>query len=91
MSSQNKSVLDDVPVRDEAFPFRGNVVPVGVTECQSEALEPLVIVGSCPYCGAPIYGKKVLPSVNDVPPMRYSCRCWRREARPTLESTAESK
>ena len=89
MSSQDKSVLDDVPVQNEAFPLRGNVVPVGGTTGLESA--PLAIVGSCPYCGAPIYGKKVLPSANDVPPVRYSCRCWRREARPTLENTAESK
>jgi len=34
--------------------------------------KPLEIVGHCPHCGAPIYGKKQL---EGEPEIRYACEC----------------
>jgi len=35
-------------------------------------ISPLEIVGHCPHCGAPIYGRQQLVG---EPEIRYSCEC----------------
>ena len=73
MENQSKSVLDGITVSDKAFPLGHH--PVSQSVMGTEALE---VVGTCPYCGAPIYGKKVVPS-DQNPIVKYSCVCWRRQ------------
>lgn len=58
----SKSVLDGVKVEDKAFPlFKGD-------------LPNLVVVGHCPTCGNPIYGK-VTVARGEVPVTQRSCDC----------------
>lgn len=62
MIKKSKSVLDGVPVNDDKF---------------KEAFAPkpplMGIVGTCPKCGAPVYGHSL--TADDKPPVRYSCDC----------------
>jgi hypothetical protein len=49
--------------------------PVGGTGVVRPDDHQLVVVSSCPSCGAPVYGKqKVSVSVGDVL-VKYSCDC----------------
>lgn len=71
----SKSVLDNVPVKDKAFPLKKS----------STFLE---IVSTCPHCGSPVYGQKMVPA--DVQPeVLHSCKC--NEKRLTFEETVVTK
>ncbi len=69
---ENKSVLDNVPVDDKAFPLR---------EPYQGKKPNKPKMGQCPSCGAPIYGD---PSVaaGDKPEVIYSCDCKEKMFRP---------
>lgn len=68
-----KSILDNVPVDDKAFPLR-----------KPSPQEPLVVVGQCPTCSNPIYGKESITSGED-PSVRRTCKCqeWLGKRRTT--------
>ena len=67
MKAKAKSLLDDVPVDDKAFPLNKSKL--------LESYPSLDIVGTCPKCGAPIYGmKRILSNVED-PSIKYTCEC----------------
>jgi hypothetical protein len=67
-----KSVLDNVPVSDKAFPLSQH----GGAPPESKA-ERLPIAGHCPHCGAPIYALHAL-GAEETPATRYSCECRNR-------------
>ena len=46
------------------------------------------IVGHCPQCGAPIYGKSLIRG-NEIPESVYSCTCWRKVG--MIENVMEKK
>lgn len=57
---RGKSVLDNVPVKEDGFEkFAGKLL--------------MGIVGHCPSCGGPIYGHAV--TGEEKPSVRYSCDC----------------
>ena len=57
----------------------GAVVPL--------AVELWSVVGSCPSCGAPIYGPPAVPAGTELVAIRRSCSCayWRNTARLNKE------
>lgn len=71
---KDKSVLDGIPVEDKAFPLHK-----GGTSAAGCGKDPqLVIVGHCPQCGGPCYGKMTV-FANEKPPIVYSCNCFRKD------------
>lgn len=84
--ADSKSVLDGVPVsQDENFKkLMSTKESIG-----PHPSPPLFIVGSCPRCGAPIYGvKTTAPGV--VPPApQYTCSC--RFQHKSFTETIEKK
>lgn len=62
-----KGILDGLPVDDKTFPLKGRTGAINPTDYKK------VIVGSCPKCGAPIYGNQVM--LKEVPEVFYSCKC----------------
>ena len=82
---KNRSVLDDVPVEDKAFPLRGKREP-----CDGEAAgPPFEIVGACPRCGCPIYGKKRI-AANEPLIVHLSCTCADKP-RSTIQEVMQTK
>lgn len=71
MNSKSKSVLDNVPVEDKAFPLKKDQPHYGQAESWQPALE---VVGHCPNCGSPIYGSPRI-ALNAVPQVKHSCEC----------------
>lgn len=72
MANSNKSVLDNIPVDDKAFPLCKE------TPHEGNILKELEMISSCPSCGAPIYGlRKVIQTY--VAPVKYTCYCAGRE------------
>jgi hypothetical protein len=61
----NKSILDHVKIANKAFPR------------DKDYVGELGVVGSCPKCGSPIYGRKTLLA-TDVPEVKFSCVCSER-------------
>ena len=69
MPDQDKSVLDGLPVDNKAFPLQG------VGSCnKSPPSSHLVVLSSCPQCGAPIYGNRQV-DYGEFPVVQYSCTC----------------
>ena len=84
---KNRSVLDDVPVQDKAFPLRGKRDPGAV----AEEREPLEIVSACPRCGCPIYGKKRI-TADEPLIVHLSCDCAQAQQRsPTIQEAMQTK
>lgn len=75
-----KSILDNVPVDDKAFPLNksspGKFIPK----------KYLAIVSDCPNCGAPIYGDKQVAQ-GDSPMIQYSCSCNNKTLQDTMRAT----
>lgn len=72
----NKSVLDGIQVKEQGFPLsqsQGSFLPV---------------VSSCPQCGAPIHGKRLLHPGDD-PEVRFTCDC--RNQRKTIQDVMQTK
>ena len=69
--SEHKSILDGMRIKEEGF---YKPVPVSQTNPMLEAFAPLIVVGACPGCGSPIYGK---PSIllDENPQVRLTCSC----------------
>ena len=66
----NKSILDGMKTKEQGFPLGGTV---SNAVANNEA--PLVIVGHCPTCGNPIYGKSVMRCPSEFPVTMRSCHC----------------
>lgn len=80
----DKSVLDGIPVENEAFPLKENRIP---PKGGSSIIQPLVAVGKCPKCGAPIYGPKQIHK-NETLEVRHSCGCrFEKTIQETLRTT----
>ena len=89
------------PVRDSDFPAVDSSEPIlpfredSQSTCQRDsagAVVPLAVelwsvVGSCPSCGAPIYGPPAVPAGTELVVVRWSCvcACWRNTARLNKE------
>lgn len=58
----SKSILDNIPVKDEAFPLSKNRQVMG-------------IVGHCSKCNSPIYGKSAVAQ-DEVPEVKRTCDCF---------------
>lgn len=77
----DKSILDGIPVDDKQL----KEVLDKQREQQQElpkwiqVKEKLGIVGSCPTCGAPIYGHQVVDA-DCYPRAKYSCQCVQSRA-----------
>lgn len=63
------SILDSTNVDDKAFPLRPDAAkrPAAVTR-------PLEVVGSCPKCGSPVYGRRTVHA-EEVPVVKTTCNC----------------
>lgn len=73
----SKSVLDGIPVDNRAY------------QPHFPIHQPLLgIVGNCPKCGAPIYGKGTV--IDDDPCVKYTCPC-RLPAKTTLDDLMHTK
>lgn len=76
---QEKSILDHVQIKDEAFPLSK---PAPAEEAKSvsdpePAAKPqrwLSLVGNCPRCGGPVYGPTSVVG-NDDPTVLAYCIC----------------
>lgn len=68
----DKSVLDNIEVKDKAFPLEQQRNPPPWKNVPHKPL--LDIVGTCPRCGAPMYGKKRIIQ-GEEPETVYSCTC----------------
>ena len=80
MKTKEKSLLDNIPVEDKAFPLNSSK-PREV---------PLDVVSSCPECGAPIYGLKwILP--NDNANIKYTCDCHKDDRHKDIKDTMLTK
>ena len=79
--AQVKSLADVMGVVNKAFPSHGDYVgpPVGQTPASvGRAADLLEVVGGCPKCGAPIYGKRVIDRgvpAAEYPPVKHTCSC----------------
>ena len=78
--SKDKSVLDDVPVKesDSFSEFMNDLKKPpkgGSSTAPPKGKELLFIVGACPKCGAPIYGPKVVQVGGERPVVQHSCNC----------------
>jgi hypothetical protein len=76
MSTKGKSVLDSIPIQNHAFPLRLHApLPDSV---ESVTLLPDIaesqreVVGNCPSCGNPIYGKLIC---QGPPSLTRTCAC----------------
>lgn len=65
-ATNQKSILDGIPVEDKAFPLG--------KKPEGKALQE--VVSQCPACGAPIYGQRMTTETN--PSVTYSCFCRMR-------------
>ena len=65
--SDEKSILDSLPVDDKAFPLRQSIRPARQD-----------IVGHCPHCGSPIFGPLSIVA-GEIAQITYSCHCLRKE------------
>ncbi len=74
-----KSVLDNIPVKEEGYILKAHMQP---------ATESLCIVGKCPTCRSPFYGKTRI-KVGEVPIIVKSCSCVHSPR--TLEHTMVTK
>lgn len=63
-NQQNKSVLDNIEVKEEGFPLQAPAKS-----------EPNAVVSSCPACGAPIYGPRQVVADQATIPLVFSCDC----------------
>lgn len=46
----------------------------------------LEIVGSCPMCGSPVYGKRTL-FAGETPQVQHSCNClWNKTVRGMMQT-----
>ncbi len=70
---KSKSLLDGVEVADNAFPLSENVHRPGRTAKDLFPVQ-LQVVGSCPTCGAPIYGRQYVP-LDGPAPVQHTCDC----------------
>lgn len=68
-----KSILDNRPVDDKAFPLQGGTSATGYGNSNL-----LPIVGHCPQCGAPVYGK-ICVTKEEEATAKYSCKCFRKD------------
>jgi len=66
--NKEKSILDNVKVKDSAFPL-GETKEMPKRNCN----DSLGIVSNCSKCGAPIYGEAY--SQRESPLVRFSCEC----------------
>lgn len=79
----SKSILDNVPVKNDAFPLnKEKVIPIRSRE--------LKIVGHCSHCGNPIYGPShILSELGNnmlVEDVRRSCYCIANTTGQTRQS-----
>lgn len=79
-TTRDKSVLTNIPVQDNAFPLMPGNNHLNT------------VVGGCPTCGAPIYGKKYVPSSSSAqrPEIIYTCHCNFKK-RQDFASVVETK
>ena len=78
-----KSILDGIKVINKAFVLDEDYVPPPREE------DVLIIVGNCPKCGAPIYGKKEFDVRAKGDPIHcFTCEC---RVRKSFEDTIETK
>lgn len=85
----NKSVLDNVEVKEHGFPLGRGKAP---DDEGASGYVQLPIAGHCPACGAPIYGPDGVAAVPKTVPIRYSCDCRNANAKPkTLADTTHVK
>lgn len=61
-AKQIKSILDNIPVKDDAFPLNRNRQVMG-------------IVGHCSKCNSPIYGKAAV-TTDEIPEVKRTCGCF---------------
>lgn len=81
---KNRSVLDDVPVKDNDYHLRSMSVNIPM-----EGGGPLLeIVGACPRCGSPVYGRKRI-GAEELPTVRMSCACAARP-RVSIQDTVRT-
>ncbi len=60
-----KSLLDNIPVKEEGYILKAHMQP---------APETLCIIGKCPTCRSPYYGKTRI-KVGEEPIIVKSCSC----------------
>lgn len=80
--ANSKSVLDTIRVKtDDAFDRFTKAIDAGhhaetVVECQDfPPNHVFTALGSCPACGAPVYGPLSITKGEEAPPAVYSCQC----------------
>lgn len=72
--AEEKSILDNVEKKITADD--SGVLSRMFPEAEKATRKEEGIVGSCPHCGAPIYGPRWIAE-NEEPKVRYSCNCYR--------------
>jgi hypothetical protein len=82
--SKSKSALDDIPVDDQAFPLKGGS---STAKSKQEEDDFLYTVGSCPKCGAPIYGPWRVADSAAVE-AKHSCKCFEMKS---FQDTIQNK
>lgn len=82
MNEEKKSVLDDVSVKDDAFPLNKSLPP------NLQSSPALVVVGACSLCGSPIYGPRVVRLESGEVVTRRTCDC--KATGLTLEGTTRT-
>jgi hypothetical protein len=85
--SKKKSVLDEIAVKkDKSFKEWEQAMTKDKPSVYDS--DSLVITGSCPHCGAMIYGKPVI-KVDETPVIKYTCSCYRKPG--VIEQIMETK
>lgn len=76
MADKEKLILDDVPVKDTAFPLAAGIG--GTTKelggSSTAPLEQQHVVSQCPKCHSPIYGPIAVPP-GQRPAVTRTCGC----------------
>ncbi len=77
MSEKSKSALDGIEIKEtesykEFFGKRSDIVG---SQGEVYEVKTLSIVGHCPQCGSPIYGRPYVRSDQKVEEVRRTCDC----------------
>jgi hypothetical protein len=60
VDKKNKSILDNIPIKEQGFPLNDG--------------QRLEIIGHCPDCNAPIYGPRSV-AASETPTVKRTCTC----------------
>lgn len=74
--SKDKSVLDEMPVEDNAFPLKLKRLPPPDILPLPKQQQKIGVISACIHCGAPIYGPlKVEADQLLEGVVKFSCEC----------------